>query len=369
MGEWEYHSRTMDEELFKRFLKGDPAATTGIRNHLRAITARVLAAPQWGFRDHDRVRDLELTTVTEVMESPGESVLICATAAMLVSAREGLDELRSREALPQGHPDSTTLARELLEVLNRTESDALKAHLEECATCERHLQLGKQAIRQAISAQRTAPTTTQKIRRERPAPVASNARRARPVDQKRSNVKKKAKRKGENQGGALRALAPLLVTLAILGAMAWQRSLETPEEKVRRLANLLPAELPPTALADELDPGSRQAALDLSRGHCESGAGRLAIASDQAPDNRLLSYYAALGHTCARAPEQAMKYFDRLATIHGEAYFGERWWLANALVINDRLVEAKAHLEILIEEEHPRARNARTLLARIAEQK
>jgi hypothetical protein len=161
------------------------------------------------------------------------------------------------------------------------------------------------------------------------------------------------------------SLVPLTIIVLIMAYLGYQRTIETDDERLRRLAHLLAPELPPTALADDLDPSSRGAVLDIRRGHCDSAASRLAAASDNTPSDAVLTYYAGLAHLCARHSEQSLEYFERLNALAEVPFHGQEWWYTQTLILNNRIGEARARLSIIIEDEHPRAQSAALQLARL----
>jgi|GEM_PF-3040423 len=370
----------MDNELFQRFLSGDQVATTGVKNHLRAITSRVLAAPQWGLSGIERTRDLEIQAAKEAMTSPGETVLSCATGALLASTRLGLIALREREALPKGHPDAITVAREVVGVLGEPERGALLEHLENCGTCSRHLEMAKGAVNAAMSAS-AAQTSSVKAKEQlaTSAPTSSTSAKA-PHEKTRAHVKKRKEKKKDakraihpdllkkERFSIVSSLGPLVILILILGYFGFMRSIETDEERVRRLAHLLAPELPPTALADQLDPSSRGAALDMERGHCDSASSRLSAASDSNPSDPTLNYYAGLAHLCARHPEESLRHFERLGSLDVDPFYGQEWWYTQVLILNDRVDEARARLSIMVEDQATRHQSAALQLARLDEQ-
>ncbi len=363
----------MDDELFKRFLNGEPAATTGVKNHLRAITSRVLAAPQWSLKGAEQTRALEIQAAKEAMASPGDTVLTCATGALLASTNLGLIALRSREALPKGHPDSLTVAREVVGVLGEPDKGALLEHMEQCGTCNRHFEMAKGAVNAAFSA-----SASQQSARMVPEPTkkAASGRHQHATAPKTQKSKKKAAKKpthkdlhpdilAKRRYPIISSLMPLFILVVILGYFGYSKTIETADERLRRLANLISAEIPPTALADDMDPSSRGAALDMRRGHCASAAPRLGVASDNNPSDATLTYYAGLAHLCARHAEQSLRYFERLNTINDEPFYGQKWWYTQALILNNRTAEARVILSIIVEDEHPRANSAVRQLARL----
>jgi hypothetical protein len=105
----------------------------------------------------------------------------------------------------------------------------------------------------------------------------------------------------------------------------------------------------------------------MRRGHCESASTRLGLASNNAPSDATLAYYAGLAHLCARHPEQSLLYFDRLDDLATETFFGQEWWHTQALILNNRTDEALARLTIMIEDSHPRAGSAEQQIARLRE--
>jgi hypothetical protein len=259
-------------------------------------------------------------------------------------------------------------------VLGEPDKGALLEHMEQCGTCNRHFEMAKGAVNAAFSASasqqsaRMVPEPKKKSmsgRQHQEAPSNRNQRK------KNKSAKKSTKKElhpdilAKRRYPVTSSLLPLCILVVILCYFGYSKSIETDDERLRRLSHLISAEIPPTALADGMDPSSRGATLDMRRGQCDSAAPRLAVASDNNPSDATLTYYAGLAHLCARHPEQSMLYFERLNAIGATPFYGQQWWYTQALIINDRTTEARAILSIMVEDDHPRSDSAVRQLARM----
>jgi hypothetical protein len=345
----------MDEELYQRFLEGDDAATTGVRNHMRAIATRVLGAPQWGLEDGQPRRELEQEAVTEALGTPSEHLVGAATAVMQAATRTGLAHLRREDHVTGEHPDVSQMAALALEVLPPDEAKAAEAHLADCMPCLRHVASAKNALRTAVSAQKTA------------------AAPAKPLPQ-REAIHTSAQR--EPTGGkSLARLLPSKSTMSVLAPLVglglamflhWQSQQLDPAQAFHaKLGHLLPAEIPPSARAWELEQIGKDAVSGLGEGRCEYAVRRLGVAMDQNPDEPLHSYYLGLAHVCLRQGPLARSNLEWVQANMDPPPFGLDWWLAQAQLLDGGVDEGLALLDALATSDHPRAPYARDLAAKV----
>jgi hypothetical protein len=345
----------MDEELYQRFLEGDDAATTGIRNHMRAIATRVLAAPQWGLEEGQPRRELEQEAVAEAMGTPPEHLVGAATAVMQVATRTGLAHLRREDHVTGEHPDVSLMAALALEVLPPDEAQAAEAHLADCMPCLRHVASAKNALRTAVSAQKTAVAP--------PKPLPQ--REAIHASARREPAGAKSLARFLPSRSTLGIVAPLVV-LGLAMFLHWQSQQLDPVQALQdKVGHLLPAELPPSARAWELEQIGKDAVSGLGEGRCEYAVRRLGVAMDQNPDQPLHSYYLGLAHVCLRQGPQARSNLEWVQANMDPPPFGLDWWLAQAHLLDGGVDEGLALLDSLAASDHPRAPFARDLAAKV----
>ncbi len=356
-----YHTPTpMNDELYQRFLSGDPIAQTAVRNHMRAIAARVLAAPQWQFADDGMRQEKEQQAAREAIETPASTIVGAATNVMGSAVRLGLRELRKKDSINnESHPSEQVISGAALETLSSAAKEEAEAHLEECATCRRHLAAATTALRTAVTAQRLAPKP------QNPVPLPANTRTQTP---KRPKPKQSGKRT-QNALSSLTGMLPLVALILGVGAY-WYSQRANPEDILHAsLANLLPAELPPTGRADELNNIGEEAVKAMKQGRCSYTARRLQISLDQDPDDLLALYYLGLANVCLRNGKEALSALNEVARNEEYPPFGLSWWLAQAQLLDGRTDEGLATLDTLADEDHPRSSYARTLAAKVREKR
>jgi len=343
----------MDEELYRRFLNGDPAAITGVRNHMRAIATRVLSAPQWGMEDGPARREQERSIAAKAMASPAENVVGAATEVMRIATAMGLKEIRRREVLTQDHPDVELMACHVLQILGDSARAEIEEHLNQCPTCFRHVTSAGAALRTAVSAQPTSQPKPKAFQKPEQAPTPRRPRQAPPPRRKRPDL------------SALTQILPLVALVVGMTAYWWQRQPDSHVLLQAKIAHMLPAELPPSARAWELKGTAKEAVKALGQGRCDYTARRLGIANQKNPDNVLIQYYLGLAHVCLRDGPKARKSLSWVKEEAEAPPFGLAWWLAQAQLLDGGIDEGLATLDSLAKREHPRAAYARELAQQI----
>jgi len=348
----------MNDELYQQFLAGDSTAKTAVRNHMRAIAARVLAAPQWQLTDERTRQEKEQQAAREAIESPASTMVGAATNVMGHAVRLGLTELRKKDSISDDtHPSEALIAGAALETLSSAIKLETEAHIEDCPTCRRHLAAATTALRSAVTAQRMAPKpqrTNPKPSKPTPAPA-----RSRPAPRKQASTKPST--------FSFTSMLPLVAL--ILGVAAYWYS-QRPDPGIvlnGAMAALLPAELPPTGRAEELNQVGTEAVKAMKQGRCAYTARRLQISLEQDPDDLLAVYYLGLAHVCLRNGTEALQALKEVQRDEEFPPFGLQWWLAQAQLLDGRTDAGLTTLDTLAAEEHPRAPYARTLAAKIRE--
>lgn len=356
----------MNDELFKRFLSGDPHATTGVRNHLRAIAHRLLDAPQWEMKESDTRRERETAAVAEVLRNPGGSMVQAASRVMTVSARIGIEHLRSTSGIPSTHIAADTLARKAMDRLEAEEEEPLRQYLDSCSTCTAHLEQARNAIKAAISAQKQTP----RLPSTTPTPMSGQFRSASPKRVKTTSTKKHPKL---SKAAGLSSSELITRGLMLFALVFGIQQLTKPSkgelasaEEIRR-ANLLPKELPPVALASTLPANVGAAVQLMEAGRCKDSASRIARFVERNPDDRLLRYYHSLALICDRQKDEAIQSFSQLRQMEGEKFWGENWWYAQALYLGGGEEKALTLLGEIADSNHGRAADAEALLNRLIE--
>ena len=345
----------MDEELYQRFLEGDDAAATGIRNHMKAIANRVLAAPQWGLEDGQPRRELEQEAVAEAMGRPPEHLVGAATAVMQAATRTGLAHLRREDHVTGEHPDVSLMAGLALEVLPKDEAQAAEAHLADCMPCLRHVASAKNALRTAVSAQKTAVAPPKPLPQKERVHASARGKPTAANSLERFLPSK----------STLGLVVPL-VALGLAMFLHWQSKQLDPVLALQaKVGHLLPAELPPSARAWELEQIGKDAVSGLGEGRCEYAVRRLGVAMDQNPDQPLHSYYLGLAHVCLRHGPEARSNLEWVRTNMDPPPFGLDWWLAQAQLLDGGVDEGLALLDALAASDHPRAPFARDLAEKV----
>ncbi len=218
----------MDQDLLIRFRSGEPAARTSLRNHLRAVCARVLGAPQWGF-EAERRRALEVAAANEALESDATDPVGFALAAMRAAARGGLGALRQSDPQAGEHPDGDIVVGVAMETASRAQKMRLDKHLEDCGHCRVHLETVRHALKTAASAQKAAdPQSAPTAATEVPEPASLAAPEVRPADKPTPKPKRRPARKPKE---APFPLWQVLVGAALLGGGVWWASRLSAEER------------------------------------------------------------------------------------------------------------------------------------------
>jgi hypothetical protein len=349
----------MDDSLFQRFLSGDPLAATGVRNHLRAVAHRVLAAPQWEMPDSDIRRERESAAVAEILQSPGHSMVQAASMVMAVSLRTGLEQLRTAQGIPQGHIPTDLLARRAIDKLNDDEKEQVRSHLEGCPTCSRHLEVARSALKAATSSQKADPPIVASATRT---PVPSNKR---PTSTRTAKKDKPTKSAGVGHSEWVTQGVILLGLFYLVFHFTRPNHQELTERATQTRSEMLPTELPPTALAGTFESSIEVNIQLMSSGRCANSAIRLSRFLERDPENRLLRYYYSLALLCDRQAKNAMESFGILHQMEGDRFWGEQWWRAQALYLNGSDEKAMLLLDKISESQHGRAADAEALLKRI----
>ncbi len=356
----------MNDDLFQRFLSGDPHAATGVRNHLRAVAHRVLQAPQWIIDESEKRRERETAAVAEVMRSPGNSMIQAASKAMTVACRIGIEHLRQQDGVPSSHISADTLAKKAMDRLNEEEEEPLRQYLESCSTCSLHLEQARNALKAAISAQSAAPPPKPSTA----SPGPGQFRTATPSRKRRPNRKRHPKL-SKGPGLQFSEVTTRLLLLFALGYGIFLATRPSSEEVLSAewaaRANLLPAELPPTSQARSLEPNIASAVQLMESGRCDDSRSRMARFVERDPENRLLRYYYSLSLLCIRKADEALQSFSTLKDMDGTPYWGEKWWYSQALYLGGGEDKALTLLDQIASSEHGRAADAEALIARIIE--
>ncbi|MCB9758775.1 MAG: hypothetical protein H6739_02965 [Alphaproteobacteria bacterium] len=356
----------MDEELLRRFRDGDPTAATAVRNHLRAVAARVLAAPQWSFIPADQRQPLEQGAAAEAMIERQRDSVGMAAEAMAAASRAGLERLRRHEAVAEAeHPTTAALVAVGLETASAAQAAQLRPHLEGCTTCKRHVELVGAAARAAATASvavndtpavAAAPPVTRKApdTHGRPHKLLRD-----PNDPISQVIEQPAPRTGTRAG-----LVPIALILLAMAVFAYAKAQLSPEETRWAIAAMLPPELPPTGRAELYDGDAREALLHMRDGDCPRAAAMLRTVRGSAPDDPWLQWYEGLAYVCTRDGADAVPLLQELAD-GGFEPFGLDWWLGQALLLAGRHDEGLRHLDQLARTDHPRARQAEKLAAKV----
>ena len=348
----------MDEELYQRFLEGDDSATTGIRGHMRTIASRVLSAPQWGLDEGHSRRELEQEAVADALGTPPEHLVGAATAVMQAATRTGLAHLRREDHVTGDHPNVSQMAALAMEVLPPEEAQAAEAHLSDCTPCLRHVASAKNALRTALSAQKTAAAPPKPLPQREA--VHASARR---ISEGEISLRRFMPSKS-----TARMMGPL-VALGLGMFLHWQSKQLDPAQALQaKVGHMLPAELPPSGRAWELEQVGKDAVSGLGEGRCEYAVRRLGVAMDQHPDVPLHSYYLGLAHVCLRQGPQARSNLEWVRANMDPPPFGLDWWLAQAQLLDGGVEEGLDLLDSLAASDHPRAPYARELARKVREE-
>jgi len=348
----------MDQELISRFRSGDPSARTAMRNHLRAVAARVLASPQWRLNAETRT-ELEKAAAAVALGCPAPDPIGFAVAAMDAAALQGLERRRKEEGLVGRHPTAQLIVSVALETASANQAATLQEHVGDCSPCRNHLEVVRMALRAAASANAAADVPSPSPQQIAPAPKRERAQPARSPRRRRAPPRKEAFQ--------VPWTAVVLVGIGVAG-MTWWTGRLSPEEETWKAAAMLPNELPPTAMAAEYT-GSTQAAIErLGTEDCPAAASKLGMAFNREQDYNL-RYLEGLSHICGhRGPEA----FEALQDVNDSVHYddlpwGFSWWYAHALVLDLRIGEALRELDQIADSKHPRNKDAKALAARLRE--
>ncbi|MCP4804493.1 MAG: hypothetical protein GY913_20575 [Proteobacteria bacterium] len=352
----------MDQELITRFREGDEEAKTAIRTHLRAVAARVLAAPQWKLKEATTRSALEVQAAVAALESPAQDPVGFAVAAMHAAAVAGLEHLRALDGALGDHPNAEVMAKVALETAAPGHVLHVQRHAESCSACKAHLDALRSALTSAATAQRaTTPPPPPAAQKSSPSPKTKKKKDPRP--------KSKPPRRGKPEPEKGPPIGTIAIVAALVVGAIWWKSQLTDEEKSWQAAAHLPDELPPGAMADNYEGGTRDAIRAMANGQCQEAAGKLHMAWKRTPDDYDLRYLEGLAHICLRDGEQALPALqDVNDNVHwDELPWGFEWWYAQALILNVSIGDAIGELEVIAISNHPRASDAAALADELRE--
>lgn len=345
----------MDKELISRFRSGDPIARTAMRNHLRAVAARVLLSPQWRFDVKARTQ-LEKEAAAIALGCPAPDAVGFAVAALDAASLKGLERLRKAEGLVGNHPEPSLLVAVALETASAAQARQLDAHLADCASCTGHLEVVRVGLRTAASANRAAdvpaPAAKQTLEQKADAPAPS---RPKPTRGK--------KRRQQKQEAAFEIpWTPFVIGGLVIMAGLWWNGRLSPDQEIWKAASMLPDELPPTAMASQYSGATAEAILNMGSGDgdCRASASKLHMAFSREPDDYDLRYLEGLAHICAHnGPEAYLALQDVNDNVEfDELPWGFDWWYSQALVLDLQVENALWELDRIAGSDHPRSRDA-----------
>ncbi len=350
----------MDEQLLQRFRDGDPGATVPLRNQLRTLAARVLAAPQWGIQDSGTRAGLEREAAQASLSSGANTAVALTEDVLAQAGAQGIELLRSREpGTPEEHPAALELARVGTQTASAVQMARVEAHTQACPKCSQHLDILKNALRVATTAQR-APA--------QPAPVRPRAKAPRPKSARRKDGPSKPvkpKQAAGSKSGGIPWLA-VLAGVAVVAGIVW-RLQPSDEQKVWARAELLPDELPPSARAALYSGPAKRAISQLADGNCRESATTLHLQAKGSGDP-YLHWYEGVAWVCARDGSKALEALDQVTAAEEELPWGYDWWRAQALVLDGQSAQALVLLDDLAASKHARAGDASALASRLRAQ-
>lgn len=360
----------MDDALIARFRSGDPSATIPVRNHLRGVAARVIAAPQWdrGGAPHP---DMERAAADEAMRGDSKTAVALAADAMTAAARLSLEAKRGHAA-PEGseHLASGLIVGLALETASANQAAHAKAHLEACAPCRREIELVKHALRAAATATEVSMTPDQASELDHLLHAASQEAAAAPGPEANPVAPPKPRR-ARPPGKATRdtsALRPLLFVAVFIGAMTWWSQRLTPEEQSWKAAALLPPERPPLGRAALYEGEVRDAiVLMAEEGECRRAANALHRAWLEDDSDPMIRWYEGLALVCVRDGRRAVAALSEVEAIADPLPFGMDWWMGQALLLDGQDDKALRRLDKLARADHPRSEQAKELARAVRE--
>lgn len=357
----------MDAELIGRMLEGESEATLAVRNHLRTVATRVLTAPQWGLTEGPELTRAEQDAAAEAINFRPATPVSLAVAAMASASRIALEKARHKEGHSgTEHPDARLVVALALQTASAAQANNLKAHMERCPVCRRHMEMTQHAVKSAASATAAAEKLVAEghdphgLEAAMQAAAAEDEARARKPPRPRPPPPEPAK-------GSLSALFPLLIVFAFLGYFAYRHDQLTPEEATWLVAELLPPEIPPTSRAEQYGGTAREGLLAMREGDCRDAANRLKSAVKHDPDDLYLRYYEGLAYVCQRKGPEAVEALSEVRDQAADPPFGLDWWLGQALLLNGDLDAGLATLDQLASSQHPRANQAEQLASAVRE--
>lgn len=350
----------MDEQLLQRFRDGDPGATVPLRNQLRTLAARVLAAPQWGIQDSGTRAGLEREAAQASLNSGANTAVALTEDVLAQAGAQGIELLRGGEpGKAEEHPAALELARVGTQTASAVQMARVEAHTQACPKCSQHLDILKNALRVATTAQR-APT--------QPVPAKPRARPARPKSARRKDgPSKPAKPKqAQSKTGAGVPWLAVLAGLAVVAGIVW-RLQPSDEQKIWARAELLPDELPPSARAALYSGPAKRAISQLADGNCRDSATTLHLQAKGSGDP-YLHWYEGVAWVCARDGAKALEALDLVSATDQDLPWGYDWWRAQALVLEGQDDQALVLLDDLVASGHARAGDASAMASRIRAQ-
>ena len=235
----------------------------------------------------------------------------------------------------------------------------VEAHTQACPKCNQHLDILKNALRVATTAQR-APA--------QPAPVRPRAKAPRPKSARRKDGPSKPvkpKQAAGSKSGGIPWLA-VLAGVAVVAGIVW-RLQPSDEQKVWARAELLPDELPPSARAALYSGPAKRAISQLADGNCRESATTLHLQAKGSGDP-YLHWYEGVAWVCARDGSKALEALDQVTAAEEELPWGYDWWRAQALVLDGQSAQALVLLDDLAASKHARAGDASALASRLRAQ-
>lgn len=363
----------MDVELIGRMLEGDPQATLAVRNHLRTVATRVLTAPQWGLHEGPELTRAEQDSAAEAITHRPATPVTLAVATMASASRIALEKVRHREGHSgTEHPDARLVVALALQTASAAQANNLKAHIERCAVCRRHMEMTQHAVKSAASATAAAEHVRPAGGDEAPTKPADRAQQsmeeamqaalsAEEGPAARAQKPSRPRPPRREPKGSFAGLVPLALVLVAVSFFAWRSNELSPEEATWLVGSLLPPELPPTSRAEQYGGMAREGLLAMREGDCREAANRLKSAVKRDPDDLYLRYYEGLAYVCQRKGPEAVEALREVQARASEPPFGLAWWLGQAQLLSGDIDDGLSTLDVLAASQHPRADQARDL--------
>ena len=154
------------------------------------------------------------------------------------------------------------------------------------------------------------------------------------------------------QGSTLRSVLPLVIVLALLGWLGWER-LQRAQQPPALVVSLADATPPAASFSEKLPATADGGIMSLARGDCHTAAANFRTARRGAPDHARLWVLEGAAFICAGQPDEARDVLDEVAAT--DAPPRQVWWyLAQAclmqgdttcaaLKLNRAILEDKRH--------------------------